>query len=131
MRVVYKYPIPAWFIEIDTINFEPSFSLQLPKHAKVLEMGLQNNEFFIWAFVDPSAPMEERKFVFFGTGTEVQNAAHLRYISSWVSSLVFHLFEDIKMKDGGPSYGDLCETCFKPLTDHEIEYLMFKHEECY
>lgn len=100
MRVVYKYSIPARLIVRDgslygSCIFDQLFTLALPQGAQLLEMGVQNDHFFVWALVDPSAKEILRSFAFLGTGHKVQRRSEdLVYISSWVSTgLVFHLFE--------------------------------------
>ncbi len=84
---VFKYPIPT----------KDSFSLLLPKEAKILAVQTQKNNPCIWALVDTNAPNETRRFRLAGTGHPIdENMDDLNYIGTFQmldGVLIWHLFE--------------------------------------
>lgn len=79
---IFKYPV-----EIG------EFSHQMPVGAKILTAALQNGEPQMWAIVDKSQPVEERKFQVIGTGHEF-DLSDKRFISTFQQGpFVWHLFE--------------------------------------
>ena len=83
MKRVYKYPI----------SNDRSFTVKMDAKAKVLKVGPQNNEWFLWALVDPDAPKIERHFYLYGTGHDIpEGKVHL---ATWeVGPFVIHCFEN-------------------------------------
>lgn len=80
MITVYKYPIGT---------------MELPRGAKVLSAGIQDDAFFIWVQVDDAETTEFRQFEVYGTGWEIpfpQN--ELAFISTvHRDGWVWHVFE--------------------------------------
>lgn len=67
----------------------------MPRGALVLHVATQHGEPFLWALVDPTAPVETRGFIIYGTGHDVTEDAgkHLGSFLIFSDSLVFHVFE--------------------------------------
>ena len=73
-------------------------NIEMPVGAKVLSIQTQRNEAFIWALVDPEAVRENRSFIIYGTGHDINDIENLTYIDTYqvgfmLDILVFHLFE--------------------------------------
>lgn len=85
MKKVFKY----------TFQGEREFSLDLPKGAQILKVDTDvDNEYCIWALVDPDAEKENRNFVIFMTGEGF--IGDVNYIGTFFTMgkrLVCHLFE--------------------------------------
>ena len=56
MKTIWKFEI------------EPECIIEIPAGAQILSVGVQSNEAFMWAMVDPSAQMSRRKINIYGTG---------------------------------------------------------------
>lgn len=85
MRKVYKYPLER----------EDLSRLRLPEGATLLHVEELNNQFWLWALVDPAMPREERKIRIAGTGHDI-NYKDVGYINTFImygGKLVFHAFE--------------------------------------
>ena len=84
---VFKYPISAVDYAV----------LKLPVGAQLIHVATQRDKPCLWALVDPTAPMEMRKFKVVGTGHAIDESVEkLIHVGSWLmhgDSLVFHLFE--------------------------------------
>lgn len=81
MKTIYKYP--TGFVD-------------MPKGAIVRKAGTQNGEFFVWAEVDPSQPLEERQFSVYGTGWELEDRP-LCYIDTvFEGAFVWHVYEVLR-----------------------------------
>lgn len=77
---------------------QPEISIEMPKGAQVLSVREQGDDICLWALVDPSAEMETRSFVGFGTGHVIPNAEALRFVDTAhlnQGRLVFHVFEKV------------------------------------
>lgn len=84
---IYKYPVT-----IDDV-----FDVEMPRGAQVLSVDVQGGRPQMWARVDPSAPVEQRRFQLRGTGHPL-NGNEGRFVGTFQmhgGSLVFHLFESI------------------------------------
>lgn len=69
--------------------------VMMPKGAKVLCIQEQYSVPNVWAMVDPSASLEARRFVIYGTGHEMRADRHT-YVGTfqmYQGALVFHVFE--------------------------------------
>jgi hypothetical protein len=87
MKQIWKYELPK---ESNTIS--------MPKNAEVLSVEPQNNKVCIWAKVDPSKYLENRTFVIFGTGHNIDNDINLHFIGTVLlfdGSIVLHVFEKV------------------------------------
>lgn len=85
-HAVWKFPI---FTDL-------SFTLPMPRGARILSAQTQRGEPQMWALVDPDAGPEEREFRLVATGERIQDADRLTYIGTVQMNdglLVFHLFE--------------------------------------
>lgn len=89
MTTVHKFAAPV----------AETLEIKMPKGAEVLTVQVQHGDPCVWARVDTDAPVQVRKFRWFGTGhLIIERAAHkLHYVGTIQQiggSLVFHLFED-------------------------------------
>lgn len=86
MNKVFKYEIALrQFTEVS-----------MPQGATILSAGLQFDNPRIWCSVDPSKPLETRRFLLIGTGDSIPDGFDLNFISTMVVNsghYVFHLFE--------------------------------------
>lgn len=90
MKTIYKYQI----------QLEDYFELKLPKNARILHFGLQDEKTFIWVLIDTKENRyDTRAFRLAGTGHPIQdNINDLLFIGTIIydkKKLVFHLFEII------------------------------------
>jgi hypothetical protein len=82
VNVVFKYPQGRDIMSL--ISNGDEFSIDLPTGARVLTVQSQrDSEAFIWAQVDPDAPMKPRRFRLAGTGHPIADPDHWAYIGSF------------------------------------------------
>lgn len=83
MQTVYKYLVPL--SRTTTVN--------LPQGAKVLKFGEQHGSLYLWAFVNPEAPLHQVHYEIRGTGTgDVGDVG--RYLDTvQAGEYVWHIFE--------------------------------------
>jgi hypothetical protein len=69
--------------------------ISLPTGAKLLHVGEQSDSIVIWAKVNTENETEERNFVVYGTGHQIDPNEAIKYIGTVQLSygLVFHVFE--------------------------------------
>lgn len=80
MKTVYKYLIDGG-------------EMQLPRGAKVLTAGIQGENIYIWAEVDPNEILEHRTFRVFGTGHILpENKCYIATLFDW-EGFVWHVYE--------------------------------------
>ena len=80
MKTVYKYKIEK--------------GLTLPRGAEVLKVGIQNNDFCLWALVDTESDTCIRHFEIYGTGHPVEGANELNHLGTiFEGAFVWHVFE--------------------------------------
>lgn len=83
---IHKYDLEA----IDTV------SLYLKKDAEILKVGFQRGELKVWVVEDLDQPTQEaREFQIRGTGHDIRQRAHHRYIDTVINdegTLVWHIF---------------------------------------
>lgn len=65
----------------------------MPKGAKVLKAGMQGGEVQLWAEVDTDAPKEERNFIVYGTGWEIQEENVCFIDTVFDGAFVWHVYE--------------------------------------
>ena len=87
-KTVFKYKV------LPSTEFE----IQMPRHAEILTVQVQNEEVFMWARVDTEEDCVYRRFGVFGTGHDMPDKALVepKYIGTFQlcgGSIVFHLFE--------------------------------------
>lgn len=77
---------------------DPETTVSMPKGAKVLHVAEQRGDVCIWAEVDPTMPLEPRRFVVAGTGQmlPVYRGRHLGTVLLAGGALVFHVYEDLR-----------------------------------
>jgi hypothetical protein len=88
---IYKY-------EISPPNPNGDSFASIPEGGEILSAGVQGDNIFLWAAVDPSAPMSRRNIRVYGTGWEVDGApgTFINTVFMHGGTLVFHVFEDVK-----------------------------------
>lgn len=83
MITIFKYPF----------KIQDSFTISMPKGAKVLSVQIQSGIPCMWAQVDNTKPKEDREFFIIGTGNLVPSDK-LIYIDTFqYTSYVWHLYE--------------------------------------
>ena len=72
----------------------PDGAIEMPLGAIVLSAGIQGDDIFIWAIVNPSETKRViKRFITPGTGMEWENTS-ARFINTvFLGRLVFHIFE--------------------------------------
>ncbi len=79
--VIYKYRLDPWVT-----------GLNLPRAARLLHVHAQGDEAYVWAEVDPTAPIVERCVESLPTGSTPLGA----YVGTFhlaTSGLVFHVYD--------------------------------------
>ena len=83
---VFKYRVDGASLQV----------IRLPKGAKILQVAWQRHQqdTFLWALVDPEAPLVSRTFYLMATGQEMGDAEGLLHVGTFqMGVLVWHLFE--------------------------------------
>ena len=86
--VIWKYTLPRTQRSV----------IAMPEGAQILHCENQNDEPFIWAMVDPDRSLENRNFLFVGTGQDFYET-NLHHITTFLmsgGSYVWHVFEIIE-----------------------------------
>ena len=84
MRTVYRYPV----------ILEDNWEMSMPRGAKILSVGMQNGEPFMWAAVETDNMSTRRYFITRGTGHKIDGL--LAFVGMFqVEWLVFHVFERV------------------------------------
>lgn len=85
MKAVWKYEIPI----------DDSFIIAMPREAKLLCIMVQHGQPQLWALVDPTLAVSERRFRLAGTGHEIDEdiRSHVGSFQMIGGDLVFHVFE--------------------------------------
>lgn len=55
----------VWKFEL---HHERNPEVQMPKDARLVHVDIHDEKLFVWAIVDPEAPLETRAFTVLGTG---------------------------------------------------------------
>jgi hypothetical protein len=84
VKTIWKYALPVSSV----------VTLEMPRHAKVLTVQMQDGGACLWAEVDPEAPKLPRKFFVAGTGHDLPDVRYA-YVGTFqpMGGLVFHVFE--------------------------------------
>lgn len=88
MISIFKYQLE----KLDT------FTIKMPRDAKILTVQAQRGMPCIWAMVDTTHEQVDRHFVIIGTGHEIQASEKLNYIGTFQElggALIWHLFEKL------------------------------------
>lgn len=88
MHKVFKYELPI----------QDYFELSLPKGAEILKVGVQYDQPYLWALVDPEARLSRlRRFRFAGTGhpivEDIDQLVFYGTLQMHGGALIFHVFE--------------------------------------
>lgn len=68
--------------------------IEMPNHAEIRHLGIQNNKVFLWAEVQENNPVVERTFFIVGTGHPIPTQAK-RYIGTFQAPpFVWHLYSE-------------------------------------
>lgn len=79
MRKVWKYEV----------TLSPTL---MPFGAKIVHVGMQGHDPYLWAEVDPDAPTEDRHFVVVGTGQDIpESSVHVGTVLD--RPFVWHVYE--------------------------------------
>jgi hypothetical protein len=82
MRTIYKYRLPA-----------EAVTIPLPEGAFIISVHMQEGDPHIWADVDTSKPLQQRRFRVFGTGHPLP-AGDLHFIGTLLDGpFVWHVVE--------------------------------------
>lgn len=80
----------------EDLGMYQTFDFHFPKSEPILKVGEQGNAICLWAWHDPewTNPVQ-RTFVIYGTGWDVPDLGHKKYIDSVITSdgFVWHIFE--------------------------------------
>ena len=80
-----------WKYDLDR---ETQSDIQMPRGAKILSVQLQRNGYRLWALVHPTALLEIRTFVIYGTGWDMEYTDNLEYLETiQEDGFVWHIFE--------------------------------------
>jgi hypothetical protein len=88
MKAIFKYVLPV----------KDTFTISLPKNARILSVQTQHNSPVLWAQINTKNQKEARKFRLIGTGHPIGNVTNLKYIGTFQlddGSFIGHLFEII------------------------------------
>lgn len=88
MKAIYKYVVP--FDNYPTINMHTIYEL--------LHVDNQNEQFCLWAIVDPESEKVETKFTIVGTGQRFDDYLDYDYVGSALFQgglYVWHLFREV------------------------------------
>jgi hypothetical protein len=82
MRTVYKYMV---------MNFRGEHKRMLMPDYEVVHVGAQEGNIYIWAIVDPDAPVSLAFFQVVGTGHPVPKGKHVGSVQD--NGFVWHVFD--------------------------------------
>ena len=69
-------------------------TIEMPIGAKIISVGCQNDELFLWAHVDTEKATEKRKIAVYGTGHEVTHeGVFIGTVLMFDGSLVLHVMD--------------------------------------
>lgn len=83
---IFKYPL----------QIQDDLVIRMPKDAKPLHVAMQVDSPFLWAAVNPDAPIMDRLFHVKGTGHTFSDALLGSYIGTFHmlnDSLIWHVFD--------------------------------------
>ena len=86
MKTIHKYPIE--------LDYEHKVTVRMPFVAKIVLVGSQHDQAFLWAIVDSTSPLVERHFRLIGTGHPIPGGYD--HVGSFVlnhGESTCHLFE--------------------------------------
>lgn len=77
-KKIYKY-------RLDNVAY-------IPNGFKVLKVGVQDNNFFMWAEVDPEVTSSGREFLILGTGADAPREPFSHLETLIVGKYVWHIY---------------------------------------
>jgi hypothetical protein len=85
MNRVFKYPLPV----------QGTVDILMPYGARILTIGAQGEDMFVWALVNPDLELEHQthRFHIVGTGHPCPFSAHKHLETVIVGQFVWHVFE--------------------------------------
>lgn len=95
MKKIFKYGLAITGMQ----------TIYMPAGAEVLTVGVQDENYYLWAKVDPEAAPEEHTFYVYGTGNPIPDHYGVadRFVGTvYDKSFVWHVYE---------SAGYACEVC--------------------
>jgi hypothetical protein len=77
--------------------------VEMPEGAEILRLGTQGGQPYIWALVDSTAFMRDRRFVVVGTGMPVPDArgSYIGTVLLHDDSFVLHVWEAARVQPVG------------------------------
>lgn len=70
--------------------------VEMPVGAKVLHVAMQGHDITLWAWVDPDAKVESRRFAITGSGAPAPTPDQARYHGTVIDgAFVWHVFERV------------------------------------
>lgn len=84
MKTVWKFPIVLGEL----------IEIEMPAEAAILRAGIQDGNYFFWAFVNTEQPMCLRRFRILGTGHQLPEGMGLRHYVGTIQDgqFVWHIF---------------------------------------
>jgi hypothetical protein len=86
MKTIHKYPLDP--------THDDKISVMMPRVAKIVRVGSQQAKFFLWAIVDTTSPLEERRYRLIHTGQPIPSGYD--HVASFIRNSdesTWHLFE--------------------------------------
>lgn len=81
---IWKFPIEVTDSQL----------VSMPSHSQIICVQSQRDELMIWALVDPTSPVRDRKIGICGTGHDAPNIAnYLGTAQTDAGALVWHVFD--------------------------------------
>jgi hypothetical protein len=88
MNTIYKYHLPV----------QDEVTIDFPRYGKVLSVGVQHGETYIWAAVTTTDEVCRRRFHWRGTGHDINGLSNfVGTVQLHGGALVFHLFEGVTL----------------------------------
>ena len=86
MKTIHKY-------SLDTTS-EGKITVMMPRVAKIVMVGSQNGQPFLWAVVDAESPLFERHYCLIATGEPIPGGyVHVASFTRNNGESTWHLFE--------------------------------------
>lgn len=76
-------------------------AILMPRSARLLTVGAQEDDIVIWAEVDPAALFRERRFQAFNTGAELPKLVELPLPAPWVGTYNSREYQGTVQMPGG------------------------------
>ncbi len=82
-RTIWKFPF----------EIRDRVTINMPRDAQILHVGLQDGTPTLWALVDPDSSATDRIFYVFGTGHQIAHVALEHVGTLLMPPFVWHIFE--------------------------------------